>query len=164
MSEVVLMAAVAANGVIGREGKIPWSLPEDLRRFKALTSGHVVVMGRRTWESLSRRPLPERRNIVLSRRPGFTADGAEVCGSLEEALERCRGEAKVFLVGGASVYAAGLGVADVLELTWVGRCVEGDVRFPEVDFLDWVLTAQEDRFHPEFGRYSFMTYRRRRRG
>ena len=127
---VYLVAAVAANGVIGAGGKLPWRLPEDLRHFKALTLGHPVIMGRRTWESLALRPLPGRENIVVTRSPGYEAPGAHVAASLEAALALCAGEAVAFVIGGGELYQAALPLADGLVLTEIGRTVRhelGDV-------------------------------------
>jgi dihydrofolate reductase len=112
-SRVFLIAAVAQNGVIGAYGKLPWQLPEDLKHFKALTLGHPVIMGRRTWETL-KGPLPGRENIVVTRIPGYEATGASVAASLEGALALCTGEPVVFVIGGAKLYAAALPLADAL--------------------------------------------------
>jgi dihydrofolate reductase len=126
---VGLVWAQAANGVIGADGSLPWHLPEDLARFKALTLGSTVVMGRATWESLpaSVRPLPGRHNVVLTRRPGWQAPGAEVCGSLAAALDR---PGDVWVVGGASVYAEALPHADLVVVTELADAVEGDTFAP----------------------------------
>lgn len=128
---VSIIAAVAQNGVIGCRGAVPWSLPQDLRHFRELTWGHPCVMGRRTWESLPA-PLPGRRTLVLSRRRGFAAAGAEICGSLQEALAACPEDEEVFICGGAEVYRAALSLADGLYLTEVGLSPEGDTLFPEL--------------------------------
>ena len=124
--------AQAANGVIGRDGRLPWHLPEDLRLFRETTLGATVVMGRRTWDSLPAavRPLPGRRNVVLTGRPGWTAPGAAVAGSLEAALAGAAGD--VWVIGGASVYAAALPLAERLVVTELADPFEGDVRAPEI--------------------------------
>lgn len=127
---VSIIAAVAQNGVIGFRGQVPWHLPEDLRHFRELTWGHPCVMGRRTWESLPA-PLPGRRTLVLSRRAGYNAPGAELFASLEAALAACVGE-EPFLCGGSEVYGAGLSLADRLLLTEVALSPEGDTFFPKV--------------------------------
>ena len=116
---ISLVAAVARDGVIGRDGGIPWRLPGDVRHFKSLTTGHAVVMGRRTWESLPDRfrPLPDRRNVVVTRNETWQAEGAERAGSLEEALALLADEEHVFVIGGAQIYAAALPHADELVLT-----------------------------------------------
>lgn len=127
--ELVLIAAVARNGVIGRDNALPWRLKADLARFRALTLGHPVLMGRKTWESLGR-PLPGRRNLVLTRQPGHVAQGAEVFASPDAALAAVAGARRVFVIGGAEIYRALLPRADTLLLTEVDAEVEGDARFP----------------------------------
>ena len=124
--------AQAANGVIGRDGRLPWHLPEDLRLFRETTLGATVVMGRRTWDSLPAavRPLPGRRNVVLSTRRGWEAPGAAVAGSLEAAVAGADGD--VWVIGGATVYAAALQLADRLVVTELAEPFEGDVRAPEI--------------------------------
>lgn len=130
--KLALIAAVARNGVIGREGGLPWHLPEDLAHFRRITHGHAVLMGRRTWESLPARfrPLPGRRNVVLTRQPGWQAPGAEVAPDWTAARALLAGSGTVFAIGGAQVYAALLPEADELWLTEVQADAEGDVRFP----------------------------------
>lgn len=140
---VTLVAAVARNGVIGREGGLPWRLPADLRRFRALTWGHPVVMGRRTWESIGGRPLPGRRNIVVTRRPGYRAPGAEVAGSPEAALMLAAGADEVMVIGGGELYAAFLPLAGRILLTEVDAEPEGDARFPDLDPTEWEEVARE---------------------
>lgn len=152
MTHVALVAAVAENGVIGRSGGLPWRLPDDLRHFKRLTMGHVLVMGRRTWASIGR-ALPGRRTIVLSRDPAFPADGAACAPSLDAALAAASGARSVFVVGGASVYAAALPRADRIHLTRVHADVPGDVTFPDVDWSDWTLV--EEKTHPADARHAF---------
>lgn len=133
---VILVAAVAANGVIGARGGLPWRLPEDLRHFKALTLGHPVIMGRRTWESLGK-ALPGRENIVLTRSTGFEAPGAHVAASLDAALALCTGAPAAFVIGGAQLYAEALPRADALELTEIHRDYPGDTRFPAFGRAEW---------------------------
>ena len=134
--------AQARGGVIGADGGLPWHLPEDLARFKALTTGSTVVMGRATWESLPAavRPLPGRRNVVLSRRPGFRTDGATVAGSLEEALAGASGD--VWVIGGATVYRAALPLADVAVVTEIDAAYDGDTLAPRLD-PSWRVMARE---------------------
>ena len=143
---VTLVAAIARGGVIGREGGIPWHLPEDLAQFKALTTGHSVVMGRRTWDSLPDRfrPLPGRRNVVVTRDPDWAAEGAERAGSVAEALARLGGEKRTFVIGGAQVYAAAFPYADELVLTEIGLDVDGDTRFPEWDRAAFEEVSREE--------------------
>ncbi|HXF44908.1 MAG TPA: dihydrofolate reductase [Burkholderiaceae bacterium] len=162
-ARITVIAAVARNGVIGRDGKIPWHIPGDLPRFKRITMGHPVIMGRRTWESLGR-PLPGRRNLVISRTPGYAAAGAEVFGSLPQALAACAGAPEVFVIGGTEVYREALLLAHRLLLTEIDAEFEGDAHFPPFDRAEWRETAREA--HPA-GRdcpfaYAYVTYDRRR--
>lgn len=138
---VTLLWAMAENGVIGRDGALPWHLPDELRRFKALTIGHAVVMGRRTWESLPVRPLPGRQNIVLTRNAAYEAPGAETALSLPAALDAVAGGA-AFVIGGAMVFEDALEVADHLEVTLVHAEVAGDTVMPAIDWSRWRLVAE----------------------
>jgi len=136
---VTIVAAVARNGVIGVDGGLPWHLPDDLRRFKALTLGHVLVMGRKTYESIGR-PLPGRATVVVTRSAGWRAGSEEVrvAASVPEAIATAAAiDREVFVVGGAEVYAAALPLADRLELTFVDAEPEGDTAFPEVAWDEW---------------------------
>ena len=136
---VTVVAAVARNGVIGVDGGLPWRLPEDLRRFKELTLGHVLVMGRKTYESIGH-PLPGRSTIVVTRSASWDPGSAEVrvAGGVSDAIAAAAWlDSNVFVVGGAQVYAEALPLADRLELTWVDAEPEGDTTFPEVDWDEW---------------------------
>lgn len=161
---VTLVAAVARNGVIGRNGRLPWRLPEDLTRFKALTTGHAVVMGRKTWESIPERfrPLPKRRNVVVTRDPEWHADGAERAGSVEEALRLLADEPRVFVIGGAELYAAALPYADELALTEIDAEVDGDTFFPTWERNHFTEVAREERVAKDGTRLAFATYARTR--
>lgn len=156
---VFLVAAVAANGVIGADGKLPWRLPEDLKHFKALTLGHPVIMGRKTWESLGR-PLPGRENIVVTRSVGYDAPGASVAASLDAALALCAGEPLVFVIGGSELYAAALPLADGLVLTEIHRDYDGDTRFPELDRKAWRETQRRPQTAADGLRFDFVLYER----
>lgn len=156
---VVLVAAVAANGVIGGNGTLPWHLPEDLKHFKALTLGHPVIMGRKTWESLGK-PLPGRENIVITRSPGFEAPGASVASSLDAALALCLGEPVVFVIGGGELYGAALPIADRLVLTEIQREFAGDVRFPRFDRTAWRETQRRPQTGADGLRFDFVLYER----
>ncbi len=125
------------NRLIGVDGGLPWRLPADLRFFKQTTLGHALLMGRRTWESLPRKPLPERRNIVLSRQPGFVAEGAEVVASLDDALRLVPADEELMVIGGAEVYAVCLPRAERLYVTEVEGEFHGDTWFPAIDAADW---------------------------
>jgi dihydrofolate reductase len=145
---VALIAAVAANGVIGAGGAMPWRLSTDLRRFKALTTGHPVIMGRATFESIGK-PLPGRINIVVSGQDGFAPEGVTVATSPEAALERASSAAQdagvdaVFVIGGATLYAAMLPSADALHITHVEASPEGDTWFPAIDPAVWEPVNEE---------------------
>lgn len=158
MSEIVIIAAVAKNRVIGKDNNLLWNIPEDMAHFKALTSGHTVIMGRKTWESLPPRfrPLPGRRNIVISRQKDYAAPGAEVADSLENALKLASTATTIFIIGGEQIYTQAMAVADRLEITDVDLEPEGDAWFPEIAAVDWEKTAKT-----EGNVFAFMTYRRR---
>jgi dihydrofolate reductase len=156
---VYLVAAVAANGVIGADGRLPWHLPEDLRHFKSLTLGHPVIMGRRTWESLGR-ALPGRENIVVTRAPGYAAPGASVAASLDAALALCAGEPTAFVIGGGELYAEALAVADGLVLTEIQRDYPGDARFPDYDRSAWRETQRKPQTGADGLRFDFVLYER----
>ena len=156
---VALVAAVARGGVIGRDGALPWYLPEDLAHFREVTMGHPVVMGRKTWESLPDRfrPLPGRRNVVVTRNPSWSAEGAERAGSLEEALALVDGTERVSVIGGAEIFASALSLADELLLTEIDLDVDGDTFFPVAQ--GFVETAREEHVAADGTRHAFVTYR-----
>ena len=158
---VTVVAAVARGGVIGRDGGLPWQLPEDMVHFREVTMGHAVVMGRRTWESLPERfrPLPGRRNVVVTRNPVWHSEGAERAGSLDEALDLVAGGERVSVIGGAELFAAALPLADELLLTEIDLEVEGDVNFPEWDRDAFVEVAHEEHLAEDGTRFVFVTYR-----
>lgn len=153
---VSLIVAMTPAGVIGRDNDLPWRLPDDLARFKALTLGKPIIMGRRTWESIGR-PLPGRSNIVLSRNAHFAPSGAIVVPDLRRALEAAGEVDEVFVIGGAQVYALALAHADRLYLTIVHADVDGDVRFPPVDAAEWREVERSE--HAADGRHAWpMTF------
>ena len=158
MAEIVVIAAVAMNRVIGKDNRLLWNIPEDMAHFKTLTAGHTVVMGRKTWESLPPRfrPLPGRRNIVISRQADYAAPGAELADSLENALKLASTAATVFVIGGEQIYAQAMGIADRLEITEVDLEPDGDAWFPEIAAVDWEKTARI-----EGAGFAFVTYRHR---
>jgi dihydrofolate reductase len=133
---ISLVVATDLDGVIGRDNRLPWHLPADLARFKSITMGKPMIMGRRTWESIGR-PLPGRRSIVLTRRRDFEARGASVAHTPDEALAFAAPADEVMVVGGADVFSAFLPRADRIYWTEVLARVDGDVRFPQLDFSDW---------------------------
>jgi dihydrofolate reductase len=145
-----VIVARARNGVIGRDGTLPWHLSEDLRHFKRTTLGHPIVMGRRTWESIGR-PLPGRRSIVLTRNTRWTAPGVERADSLAQALAMCEGAAEAFVIGGAALFAEALPLAQRLFLTEIDADFEGDTFFPPIDLSAWRETSREH-LPPQSGR------------
>lgn len=154
---ITIIAAVADNGCIGKNGELPWYLPEDLKRFKRLTVGKVVVMGRKTWESLPEkvRPLPERTNVVITRQASYPLpEGVERYASLEAAFAAHASD-QVMVMGGADIYRQALPSAQTLALTRVHQTVDGDVFFPSIDTTVWKETERED--HEG---YSFVTLER----
>lgn len=161
---ITIIAAVAENGTIGKGGTLPWHLPDDFKRVKKLTTGHTLIMGRHTFESIGK-PLPNRRSIVLSRDAGYAPPGVDRAASLDQGLTLAReaGETEAFIFGGAGVFASGLGIADRMLLTIVHAEIAGDVRFPPWDPKDWRLIEDEridpDRRHAHA--YSFRTFVRR---
>ena len=159
---VTLVAAIARNGVIGRDGAIPWRIPKDVAYFKELTTGHAVVMGRRTWDSLPDRfrPLPDRRNVVVTRNSLWRVKGAERAGSVEEALELLLDVDRVFVTGGAEIYAEALPLADEMFLTEIDDDVAGDTFFPHWDRDAFVQASRDEHVSDDGVPFAFVTYRR----
>jgi dihydrofolate reductase len=149
---IALVVAIARNGVIGRDNALPWRLPDEMAHFRRVTMGKPVVMGRRTWESL-RKPLAGRANIVVTSRPGYEAAGAIVVHSLEEAWRAAGHADEVCVIGGTTLYAETLPIADVIYLTEVDADVEGDTRFPGFDRRKWEET--EVARHPADDRHAY---------
>ena len=157
MSEIVLVVAIAQNGVIGKDGLIPWHISDDLKRFKALTLGHTVVMGRKTWDSLPRKPLPGRVNVVITRQTGWQAEGAVVAHSLDEATAGTSGA--VMVIGGAEIYQRALPLASRIELTEIHQDIDGDAHF-HLDRTGWHEALREEHVTPDGLRYSYVTLTR----
>ena len=158
-SRVAIIAAVASNGVIGHRNRMPWQLPEDLRRFRQLTLGHAVIMGRRTFESIGG-PLAGRDNIVITRSPDWTRSGCRAVRSLDAALAAVVAPRDAFVIGGAQIYALALPIASRLYMTEIERDFEGDAFFPEFDRLRWREASRESRVLDTAGgfRYHFVAY------
>lgn len=150
--EISLVWAMSENGVIGANGGLPWSLPDDLAHFKRLTVGHPVIMGRRTWDSLWIKPLPNRLNVVVTRNRSFDADGADIASSIDEAMSLCDA-GPVFCIGGADLFDQMLTNADRLEVTVVHTEIDGDVYMPYIDWESWALTNED--LHPADDRHEF---------
>ena len=158
--ELKLIFARAANGVIGKEGALPWHLPEDMAHFKQLTSGHPVIMGRKTWDSIPPRfrPLSGRRNIVVTRQPDWAAEGAERAGSFAAAIDLCVGAQLAWVIGGAQLYTQGLPLADAAEVTEIDGHFSGDARAPEFG-PHWQEVARERHVSSNGLKFSFVSYR-----
>jgi dihydrofolate reductase len=161
--KLVLIAAVARNRAIGRGNQLLWREPADQRHFRDTTMGHAVIMGRKTWESIAERfrPLPGRRNIVVTRSAGYAAPGAEVAGSLDAALERVQHDPRVFVIGGAQLYAQALPRANELILTEIDADFDGDAHFPRLPPGEFAEVGRETRRADDGTRFDFVTYRRR---
>jgi dihydrofolate reductase len=162
MSEIVLIAAMANNRVIGVENRLPWRLPDDLQHFKKLTLGHGIIMGRKTWESLPG-VLPERRHIVVTRDKGYQADGAVMVHSIEDAIALIPEAEPVYIVGGANLYQQLLPRAHSMQLTLVDAEIEGDAFFPEWNDSEWQETGRVHHASDERHAYAFdfVTLKRR---
>ena len=158
---VSIIVAVAQNGTIGDKNALLWHIKEDMRFFRTTTSGHAVIMGRKTFESLGSKPLPKRTNIVITRQD-VEFEGALTAHSLQEAIAMAEGDEEVFIIGGAQIYAQALECADRLYLTLVERDYEGDTSFPEIDYRYWQLVAEERHERGEEYEYpfSFLTFDR----
>tara|TARA_Y100001968_G_scaffold89139_1_gene80177 strand:- start:109 stop:600 length:492 start_codon:yes stop_codon:yes gene_type:complete len=158
---LTLIVAMAENSVIGRDGDLPWRLPEDLKHFKRVTLGKPVIMGRKTWDSLYAKPLPGRRNIVITRNPDFQTDGAETASSIKEALARVAEAEEAVVIGGATLFEDALPAARRFHLTEVHAAIEGDTFFPNFDRTQWREISRDD--HPADGdspAYSFVLLER----
>ncbi|MSP84936.1 MAG: dihydrofolate reductase [Flavobacteriaceae bacterium] len=155
----ILIAATSQNNAIGKDNKIIWHLPDDFKHFKELTSGHHIIMGRKTFESFPK-PLPNRTHVVISRQKNYNPEGCIVVNSIEEALKICPVNEDVFLIGGAEIYKLGLPFIDKIELTFINETFEADAFFPEINFSEWKLTNEE--FHTKDEKhaheFSFQTY------
>ena len=154
MSEIVLVVAIADNGVIGKDGAIPWHISEDMKRFKALTLGLTIVMGRKTWDSLPKRPLPGRINVVVTRQKDWKAEGAVTASSLGQATSGTSGT--VMVIGGAEIYERALPLASRIELTEIHKDFDGDASFV-LDRSGWHETTREDHVAADGLRYSYVT-------
>ena len=160
MQKITLVAAVAQNRVIGRDNQMIWHIPEDFAFFKCFTSGKPVLMGRKTWDSLPRKPLPNRRNIVVSRQAGWQAEGAEVFADVQAALSACADAPEIIVMGGEQIYAQTLALATDLRLTEVALRPEGDAFFPEFSPSEWREAARETHTSANGTGYAFVHYTR----
>ncbi|MCF8224174.1 MAG: dihydrofolate reductase [Bacteroidales bacterium] len=161
---ISIIVAVATNGAIGKNNELLWHIPGDLPRFKELTTGHCLIMGKRTWYSLPRRPLPDRTNIVLTDDPCECIEGCISAYSVEDALSKCEEGKEVFVIGGGSVYRQFLEIADKLYLTHVHKDFDADTFFPDIDPEEWIEAGREDHERPgevDFS-WSYVTYIRKK--
>tara|TARA_R110002072_G_scaffold19826_5_gene73051 strand:- start:483 stop:971 length:489 start_codon:yes stop_codon:yes gene_type:complete len=158
---LTLIAAMSKNRIIGNNNELIWHLPADLKRFKSLTNGHHIIMGRKTYESLGR-PLPNRTNIIITRQKDFHAPGCLIVHSLEEAIQKSIGDEQPFIVGGAEIYKQALPYANKIELTIVDSEYDGDSSFPEIDAKKWEIVSKENYPSDEKNKHnmSFIQYRK----
>ena len=160
--ELTIIAAVSINNVIGNKNKLIWNLPNDLKRFKKLTTGHSIIMGRKTFDSLTS-PLPDRDNIVITRSTNYSNPGIKVCSSIEEAMSLTKTDTQPFIIGGGEIYSQTINMVDKIELTRVHEKFDGDAYFPEIP-LDIFELINEEKYSSdsenEFD-YSYLTYKKR---
>ncbi len=159
---ITIIAAVAKNYVLGKDNKLIWHLPADLKRFKKVTAGHYVIMGRKTYESLGK-PLPNRTNIIISRNVTFKVDDCLVVNSLQKAIEAAKSDTNPFILGGAEIYKQAITFADKLDITFVHHNFDGDAFFPKIDTTIWKETSREDFEADDKNKYpySFVTFIRK---
>ena len=155
-SKVTIIAAIDENQVLGKDNQLIWHLPDDLKRFKRLTTGHAIIMGRKTFESLPK-ALPNRQNIVVTRNRDYSTEGITVCHSMEAAIESAGEDKQPFIIGGGQIYEQGLKFASIIELTKIHAQFEGDVFFPKINFKKWTEVKRQIIEHTDFD-YSFITY------
>ena len=159
---IVMIAAAAENNALGKNNQMVWHLPNDFKRFKTFTSGHYIIMGRKTFESLAK-PLPNRTHVVISRQKGYQPEGCLVVDSMEKAIEKCPKNETSYIIGGGEIYCLGMPFADKIELTRVHESFDADAFFPEINLDEWEKTIsefnQKDEKHPYD--YSYDTYLRK---
>lgn len=160
MTELSLIVAFAKNNVIGINNTLPWHLPEDLKRFRALTTGHHIIMGRKTYESLGRL-LPGRTTVIVTRNKNYKLEGALIAHSLESAVDLCQNDAEAFVIGGAELYQDGLRLANKLYITEVDLSIEGDAFFPNLDLNLWQETLREAHTSAQGFLFSYISYVRK---
>jgi len=158
MPHLSLIVAIARNHVIGINNMLPWYLPEDLKRFRALTTGHHIIMGRKTYESLNRL-LPDRTTVIVTRNSNYRVEGALIANSLQQAIELCGNDEELFLIGGAELFREGLELADKLYITEIDATFEGDVFFPELNLTRWREVSRERHTSAQGLKFSYVTYK-----
>ncbi len=161
-ARISILVAMAQNRTIGINNTLPWRCPEDLKRLKALTIGHHIIMGRKTYDSIGK-PLPGRTTVVVTRNRELEIEGCLVTHSLQEAIDACRGDNEIFILGGAELYAQALPLADMLYITEILQNIAGDAHFPEFDKSAWTESSREPRHQetPQPLEFHFVTYRRK---
>ncbi|QBZ97511.1 dihydrofolate reductase [Flavobacterium sangjuense] len=159
---ITLIAAVAENNALGKDNQLLWHLPDDFKRFKNVTSGHYIIMGRKTFESFPK-PLPNRTHVIITRQKKYTAENCIVVDSLQKAIAICPKEEETFIIGGGEIYTQAIEIGDKLDITRVHHTFDADTFFPEIDLSKWELTASE--FHPKDEKhqfdFTFQTYLRK---
>lgn len=164
-STITIIAAIAANNALGKDNDLIWHLPADLKRFKKVTSGHHILMGRKTYESIGK-PLPNRTTVIITRNKDYKAAGCIVVDSIEKAIAVAQEDAQVFIIGGAQIYqqAMSSNLVDQLDITQVHHAFEADVYFPEIDTTDWIQLSNEDFKADDKNKYdfSFVSYKKKR--
>lgn len=158
---ISIIVAVSEDWGIGKDNELLWHISEDLKRFKRLTTGNTVVMGKNTWESLPRRPLPGRKNIVLTDNPKEIIDNAVTCFSIEDALSKCSPDEEIFIIGGGSIYRQFMPLADRLYITHVHKKAPADIYFPEIDLKIWKVTEEEEFLSNEGIPYTYTVYEKK---
>lgn len=154
MNTISIIVAISNNNAIGKDNQLLWHLPADLKHFKQITSGHTIIMGRKTFDSIGR-PLPNRRNIVITRQSNLAIEGVEVVNSLNEALELCKAENEVFIIGGAELYRTALPLVQKIYLTTVHKAFDADAFFPEIDLKEWMETEKATHAPDEKNAFSY---------
>ena len=161
-NELTIIAAASTNNVIGFNNKLIWNIPNDLKRFKELTLGHSVIMGRKTFESLPN-PLPKRRNIIVTKNKDYSRNGIEVTSNIEEAIDLCKSDSQPFIIGGGEIYSQTIEIVDKIELTRVYKDYQGDAFFPDIPLDKFELTNESVNYLDDDSstKYSFLTYIRK---
>ena len=147
-----MVAAIAENNALGKDNDLLWHLPDDFKRFKQITSGHYIIMGRKTFESFPK-PLPNRTHVIITRQKNYHPEGCIIVDSMKKAIEACPKDETIFIIGGGEIYTLGMDFADTIELTRVHENFEADTFFPEIDNTKWKLTSEEH--HPADERHKF---------
>ena len=158
---ISIIVAVSEDWGIGKDNELLWHISEDLKRFKRLTTGNTVIMGKKTWESLPRKPLPGRKNIVLTDNPKEIIENAVTCYSIDDALSKCSSDEEIFIMGGGSIYRQFMPLADRLYISHVHKKAPADIYFPEIDLNTWKVTEEEDFVSDEGIPYTYTVYGRK---